>query len=263
MRLLEPDDYKLPKLSLKGKVSEEEWDARVNLAAAYRIADYHDWTHMIFNHISLRVPGKDDHFLINPLGVRFKEVTASNLVKIDVDGNIQGDTLFRVIRAGFVIHSAVHRSRSDAKAVWHTHTLAGMAVGAQKQGLLPLNMGAIHFYNRIGYHDYEGPSVDEGERERLARALGNYRALVLRNHGLLTVGRNIAEAFVNMWQLEKACASQVSTLAGGAELHLPPHEVCEHSASLNERQEKDRDVWTTIWPTYRRLADELDPSYRE
>ena len=247
--------------SVRDRVGAEEWQTRVDLAAAYRIADYHGWTHLVYNHISARVPGRDEHFLINPLGLRFKEITASSLVKVDLDGTIVDPTPYEVIRAGFVIHSAVHAARADVKCVWHTHTVAGMAVGAQRHGLLPLNMGALHFYNRIGYHDYEGPSRDIDERERLAAALGGHPALILRNHGLLAVGPTIGQTFVTMWQLEKACAAQVATLAGNPELHVPPPEVCERSARLSEQPQRSGDEVT--WPAYLRLADELDPSFRD
>lgn len=250
----------LPGRSVRDRVSPEEWAARVELACAYRIADHHGWTHMVYNHISSKIPGTQDRFLINPFGFMFREITASSLVKVDLEGNIQDDSPHEVIRAGWIIHSAVHATRPEVICVWHTHTLDGMAVGAQKDGLLPLNMGALHFYNRIGYHDYEGPSIDTGERQRLATALGKHDALILRNHGLLTCGTSIGDTFHTMFQLEKACSTQVATLAGGRELHLPPLEVCKHSEKSSERPNRGLDL---VWAAYRRLADELYPGYRD
>ena len=246
--------------SVRNRVSEDEWQTRVNLAAAYRLAAHHGWTHMIYNHISARVPGRDEHFLINPLGFFYREITASCLVKVDLDGTIVDETPYSIIQAGFVIHSAVHRARPDVKCVMHTHTTAGIAVGAQKQGLLPHSMGACLFYNRIGYHAYEGPSLDLAERERLAQNLGLHNALVLRNHGLLTCGPNIGAAFHHMYQLEMACQSQIAAMAGGTELHLPPPEVCEHSARLTARPDKNPE--RLIWPAYIRLCDDLYPDYK-
>ena len=181
--------------SLKGRVSEEEWKARVDLACAYRLVAQQGWLHGIANHISMRVPGEDEHFLLNPYGLEYREVTASSLVKIDLDGNKIMDGPFGVNRAGFVIHSAIHTARKDITCAIHTHTPAGMAVSSLKCGLLPLNMSAIRFHNRIAYHDYEGVTLDTEERERIAEHLGDKYAMILRNHGLLTLGRNIGEAY--------------------------------------------------------------------
>ena len=245
---------------MRDRVSAEEWETRVELACAYRIADHLGWTHMVYNHISAKVPGDGETFLINPFGFMFREITASSLIKVDLEGNVLDDTPHEVIRAGWVIHGAVHAARPEVRCVWHTHTVDGMAVGAQKDGLLPLNMGALQFHRRIGYHDYEGPSLDTAERERLAGALGPHNALILRNHGLLTCGTSIGETFVTMFQLEKACTAQVATLAGGRELHVPPPEVCERSARLSERPNRRLDL---VWDAYRRLADALFPTYRD
>ena len=244
--------------SLRDRVGADEWETRVELAACYRLVAHHGWTHMIFNHISARVPGTKDQFLINPRGLHFEEITASSLVRIDVDGNVLSETDYEVIEAGFVIHSAVHRARHDVACVLHTHTEAGMAVAAQACGLLPLSMSACRFYNRIGYHDYEGVTLDLDERERLVADLGPHMAVILRNHGLLTCGRTIGEAFCLMYELEKACASQVLAQAGG-ELHIPPPEVCEHSAG----QTSGRNTGEASWPAYVRMMDRLDPSYRD
>ena len=206
--------------SLQGKVSKEEWGARVNLACAYRLIAHYGWTHVTANHISLRVPGEEEHFLLNPYGLLFDEVTASSLVKIDLEGNKVADSEFGINQAGYVIHSAIHGARKDICCAIHTHTEAGMAVSSQKEGLLPLNMSAIRFYKRIAYHAYEGVTVDVEERENIVKHLGNHYAMILRNHGLLTLGRNLGEAFYLMYNLEKACRAQVAAMAGGAELEL-------------------------------------------
>ena len=243
--------------SLRPRVSPEEWETRVDLARAYRIADHMGWTHMVYNHISAKVPGTKGQFLLNPFGLMYREITASSLVKVDLEGNVLEDSPYEVIRAGWIIHGAVHAARADVNCVWHTHTIAGMAVGAQKGGLLPLTMSALWFDNRIGYHDYEGPSLDPAEQARIAAALGPHNALVLRNHGLLTCGASIGETFVTQFELEKACEAQVAALAGGREPHVPSPEVRERSATMREESD-DR-----IWQAYARLADDLDPSYRE
>jgi ribulose-5-phosphate 4-epimerase/fuculose-1-phosphate aldolase len=219
-------------LATRSNYAQAEWGLRVQLAAAYRIAHHLGWTELIYTHISARVPGDHHHFLINPYGLRFDEVTASNLVKIDVEGNSVGDQTYSANKAGFVIHSAIHMAREDAACVFHTHTLAGMAVSAQADGLLPVHMYSHNFYNRVGYHEFEGPSMRLGERERLVASLGKNDALILRNHGILTTGRTIPEAFIRHWRLERAC--QVQLAAQVAKLHLPPGEVCEQSQALGE-----------------------------
>ena len=203
-------------LAPKSSFVEAEWALRVQLAAAYRIAHHLGWAELIYTHISARVPGSQHHFLINPYGLRFDEVTASNLVKIDSDGETVGQQGYGANKAGFVIHSAVHMAREDAACVFHTHTLAGMAVSAQEEGLLPVHMYSHNFYGRLSYHDFEGPSMRLGERERLVRSLGSQNALILRNHGLLTLGRTIPEAFCLHWRLNRACEVQLA--AQGAKL---------------------------------------------
>jgi ribulose-5-phosphate 4-epimerase/fuculose-1-phosphate aldolase len=205
---------------------------RVQLAAAYRIADHLGWSELIYTHISLRVPGPEHHFLINPYGLRFDEVTASNLVKIDLQGNAVGEQAYGANKAGFVIHGAIHQARADAQCVFHTHTLAGMAISAQEDGLLPVHMYSHNFYGRLAYHDFEGPSMRMDEQQRLVASLGAQPALILRNHGLLTVGRTVPEAFVRMWRLERA--SQIQLTAQGARLRLPSAEVCLQSQELGE-----------------------------
>jgi len=248
--------------SLKSGVSEEEWKTRVDLACAYRLVAHQGWLHGIANHISIRVPGGDDHFLLNPYGLEYREVTASSLVKIDLDGNKVMDSPFNVNRAGFVIHSAIHAARKDVTCALHTHTEAGMAVSALKCGLLPLNMSAIRFYNRIAYHDYEGVTLDTEERERIAEHLGTHYAMILRNHGLLTLGRNIGEAFYLMYNLEKACKSQLTAMATGAELAIPAAEVLEKSAQQSWQAGNNHTDVHPAWPAFMREMDDLDPSYR-
>ena len=210
-----------------------EWKLRVQLAAAYRVADYLGWNELIYTHISARVPGPQHHFLINPYGRAFDEVTASNLVKIDVDGNPVGKNEFSANKAGFIIHSAIHMARPDAMCVWHMHTLAGMAVSAQEDGLLPVHMYSHNFWNRLSYHDFEGPSMRLDERARLVASLGDRnQALILRNHGLLTLGRTIAEAFIRFWRLNRSCEIQLAAQA--ARLRLPSAQTCEDSYRMGE-----------------------------
>ena len=252
------------------KTSEAEWRARVDLAACYRLVAHFGMSDLIYTHITLRVPGGKDHFLINPFGSLFDEVTASMLVKIDVDGNVvdQGAAHSLALRgkvnpAGFVVHSAIHMQATINHCVLHTHSRAGMAVAALKHGLLPLNQKGLEFYNRIGYHDYQGLAFDNAERAGLARDLGPHQALILRNHGLLTVGDDCASAFARMYSLELACRLQVDTLsmaaAAGQALVLPSAEVCEHAARQFENYpEPPR---TREWPHLLRLLDRVNPGY--
>ena len=216
--------------SLRGKVSDDEWNARVDLACTYRLVAYYGWTHVTANHISLRVPGEEDHFLLNPFGLLFDEVTASSLVKIDLDGSKVMESEFGINQAGYVIHSAIHGARRDVTCAIHTHTEAGMAVSAQKDGLLPLNMSAIRFYDRIAYHDYEGVTIDVEERENIVKHLGNHFAMILRNHGLLTCGSTIAEAFMLMYYLDRACKNQLDTYSTGLKLKVPSDNIMEYAA---------------------------------
>jgi ribulose-5-phosphate 4-epimerase/fuculose-1-phosphate aldolase len=220
-------------LAPKPTVDAAEWALRVQLAAAYRIADHLGWSELIYTHISMRVPGEQHHFLINPYGLRFDEVTASNLVKVNEHGETVGPQGFSANKAGFIIHSAIHMARPDAQCVWHMHTLAGMAVSAQDEGLLPTHMYSHNFWNRISYHDFEGPSMRLDERARLVKSFGtDNQALILRNHGLLAVGRTIPEAFIRFWRLNRACEIQLA--AQSAKLRLPPPEVCEASYAMGE-----------------------------
>lgn len=247
---------------LSPEMSAAEWQQRVDLAACYRLLAHYRMTDLIYTHCTMRVPGEPGRFLINPYGHRWEEITASSLVKIDVDGNKVGDSPHRVNPAGFTIHSAVHMSRHDAACVIHTHTRAGMAVASLKEGLLPLNQIALQFYGRLGLHDYEGIALDLDERERIIADLGSSCGLLLRNHGLLTVGRSVAEAFNLMFYLERACEVQVATLSMGREIVLPPREVCEKVAAQCDQMNFDDGDLQLEWDAHLRMLDALDPSYR-
>jgi ribulose-5-phosphate 4-epimerase/fuculose-1-phosphate aldolase len=219
---------------IKDLVSAEEWRARQELACAYRLFDHFGWHELIYNHITVRVPGERGHFLINPFGLLYREVTASNLVKIDIDGNIVlGE--HPVNRAGFVIHSAIHRAREDAHAVAHTHTTAGQAVSCQEQGLLPMSFSAVMFHGRIAYHDFEGITLDLDEQDRLLADLGDKNVMILRNHGLLTCGATLADAFQEMYQLQRSCEVQVAALAGGARVVIPREDLAIRATGQFER----------------------------
>jgi len=240
---------------------EAEWALRVQLAAAYRIAHYLGWAELIYTHISARVPGSQHHFLINPYGLRFDEVTASNLVKVDSSGETIGQHGYNANKAGFIIHSAVHMARDDAACVFHTHTLAGMAVSAQEEGLLPVHMYSHNFYGRLSYHDFEGPSMRLEERERLVRSLGTNSCLILRNHGLLTLGRTIPEAFCLHWRLNRACEVQLA--AQGAKLRIPPREVCEQSLQMGDEFLTDAAPMGELeFRALTRVVDAKDASYK-
>jgi ribulose-5-phosphate 4-epimerase/fuculose-1-phosphate aldolase len=252
---------KLATPSLKERVSAEEWDARVNLAACYRLAAHFRMTDLIYTHISARVPGPDHHFLINAFGLLWDEISASTLVKVTLDGDIVDDPTGNGInRAGYVIHSAVHRARSDVGCVMHTHTAAGIAVSAQADGLLPLSQHAMRFTNSIGYHDYEGLALELEEQARLVSDLGGHKAMILRNHGLLTCGASIAEAFDLMYYLERACQAQVTAMNGDVRLRMPPREIAEKTAlQFKNLPYKARQ---TEWKALTRMLDKTDISYK-
>jgi ribulose-5-phosphate 4-epimerase/fuculose-1-phosphate aldolase len=239
-----------------------EQQLRVQLAAAYRVADFLGWSELIYTHISVRIPGPEHHFLINPYGLSFDEVTASSLVKIDIDGNPVGNQQYKANKAGFIIHSAIHMARPDAACVWHMHTLAGMAVAGQDEGLLPVHMYSHNFWNRVGYHDFEGPSMRLDERERLVRSFGFENCgLILRNHGLLTVGRTIPEAFIRFWRLNRACEIQLAAQA--AKLRLPSPEVCEQSFQMGEEFLTDQaDLGVLEFEAILRKIEKKDNSYK-
>jgi ribulose-5-phosphate 4-epimerase/fuculose-1-phosphate aldolase len=203
--------------SLKGKVSEAEWKARVDLAALYRLVAMHGWDDMIFTHISARIPGPEHHFLINPYGMFFEEITASSLVKIDLDGKVLQETPYFINPAGFTIHSAVHAAREDAMFVMHLHSDQGVAVSAQKEGLLPLSQHALIVLPQIAYHDYEGIALNLDERERLVADIGDKTLMLLRNHGTLAVGDTASACWLGMFYLERACLQQTMALSAGRE----------------------------------------------
>jgi ribulose-5-phosphate 4-epimerase/fuculose-1-phosphate aldolase len=249
--------------SLKDKVSPEEWAVRVDLAACYRLVVRYGWEDLVFTHITARVPGTQDQFLINPYGVFFDEITASSLVKIDQEGRKLDDSQFSVNPAGFIIHSAIHGARHDAKCVLHTHTASGVAVSTQRAGLLPISQHSISVLASLGYHDFEGPALRDDEKPRLVADLGDKHSLILRNHGLLTVGETVAEAFVNMYYLETSCAIQVRAQSGGGELIPVPKEVIDDSYA--RMQSADRPGGTRgglVWPGLLRRLDRIDPSFR-
>jgi ribulose-5-phosphate 4-epimerase/fuculose-1-phosphate aldolase len=238
----------------------EEWRVRVDLAAAYRLVAMFGWDDLIFTHLSARVPGPEHHFLINPYGLMFDEITASNLVKIDLDGKIVEDTPYAVNPAGFTIHSAVHAAREDALCVMHLHTTAGVAVSSQEGGLLPLNQTAMIVRGDLAYHEYEGIALDLAERPRLVADLGDKSAMLLWNHGTLTLGKSVASAFLTMYFLERACAAQVAALAGGAKLHYPSEAV----QALVTRQAAfgKGTIDDLAWAPLVRRLDRIDPSYK-
>jgi ribulose-5-phosphate 4-epimerase/fuculose-1-phosphate aldolase len=248
-------------LAPASSITPAERVLRVQLAAAYRIADHLGWSELIYTHISARVPGPEHHFLINPYGLRFDEVTASSLVKITADGEPVGPQQYCAQKAGFIIHSAVHMAREDAQCVFHTHTLAGMAVSAQEEGLLPIHMYSHNFWQRLSYHDFEGPSMRLGERERLVASLGSNHALILRNHGLLTVGRTIPEAFMRHWRLARACEVQIA--AQSARLRVPSAQVCEQSLEMGDEFMVDQAPMGELeFAALQRKIDSLDASYK-
>ena len=242
-------------------ISDAEWEARQELACAYRLFDHLGWHELIYNHISLRVPDEDGHFLINPFGLMYREVKASNLVKIDIQGNIDGDSHYPVNPAGFVVHSAVHAHRPEAHCVMHTHTTAGMAVACQDDGLLFNNFTSVFYYGRLSYHDYEGIALNEDEKPRLVRDFGDRSFLMLRNHGLLTAGETVADAFVLMYVFEAACMIQVRAQAGGGELiPVDPRIVSGVKAAV--RQVTRSLGGGLAWPGLLRRLDRVNPGYR-
>ncbi len=249
--------------SVRDRVSEEEWQMRVDLAACYRLVAHYGWDDVLFTHNSARVPGSDHHFLINPLGLKFEEITASSLIKIDCDGNKVTDSPFGYIKAGFTIHSAIHMNREDAVCVMHTHTMEGMAVSAQKNGLLMLNQKSLCFYNRLAYHDYEGIADDLDERDRLAADLGDLNAMILWNHGLLTVGNSVAHAFVLHKRLNDSCQLQLMAQTGGGELRIVDDETCEKTAQQFEKNYSSGKNAAMQWDAFKRMLDKIDPSYAE
>jgi len=247
---------------IRDRVSPEEWRARQELACAYRLFDHFGWHELIYNHITVRVPGEKGHFLINPFGLMYREVTASNLVKIDIDGKVVlGD--HPVNRAGFVIHSAIHRTREDAHAVMHTHTTAGQAVSCQEHGLLPMSFSAVMFHDRIAYHDFEGITLDLDEQERLLADLGDKDVMILRNHGLLTCGPTLADAFQDMYQLQRSCEVQVAALAGGTRVTIPREEIAIRATGQFARTARNGVENRMLFDAMTRWMVDKDPSFLE
>ncbi|MEV5527250.1 class II aldolase/adducin family protein [Streptomyces prunicolor] len=249
-------------------VSTEELRLRRELAAVYRLVAHFRMTDLIFTHISVRLPGPEQHFLINPYGLLFEEITASNLVKIDLSGRAVEEAQHPVNPAGFVIHSAVHAARPDAHCVLHTHTRAGCAVAAQQHGLLPLNQISMEFYGRLGYHDYEGVALNLAEQRRLVADLGRHPAMILRNHGLLTVGETPAQAFLRMYYLDKACEIQTAATAAGAPLVVPSPETCELTARQLAGEDDSSDLqddkaYDFAWSALLRLVERIAPDYKD
>jgi ribulose-5-phosphate 4-epimerase/fuculose-1-phosphate aldolase len=248
-------------LTTPSTVGEEEWRQRVDIAACYRLVALHGWDDLIFTHISARVPGPEHHFLINPYGMLFEEITASNLVKIDIHGEKVSDSAYDINPAGFLIHSAIHAAREDAHCVLHLHTTHGVGVAAQRDGVLPISQQSIVVLSSLAYHDYEGLALNDGERPRLAADLGDKHFLMLRNHGLLTVGETVADAFLYMYLFERTCAIQVAAQAGGGPL-IPISETIVGNAQAQLKAVTKGALGGLPWPALLRKLDRLDPSYR-
>jgi ribulose-5-phosphate 4-epimerase/fuculose-1-phosphate aldolase len=251
--------------SVKKRVSPEEWQTRVDCACAYRLVRHYGMDDMIYNHISARIPGTEE-FLLNPMGLTYDEICASSLIKVDLKGNVLWQPDFpkglgyKFNLAGFVIHGAIHEAKPELHCVIHTHSLAGMAVSALKKGLLPMTQTAMRFA-KVAYHDYEGVVLDMSERDRLLENLGECEAMLLRNHGTLTVGRTVAEAFNNAYRLERACRSQLMAQGCNDEVLLPPKDIVEKTTEMYKPGTRRR-MGLLEWPAMRRLADRIDPSYK-
>jgi ribulose-5-phosphate 4-epimerase/fuculose-1-phosphate aldolase len=246
--------------SLQSEVSVAEWQVRVDLAACYRLVAYYGWDDLIFTHISARVPGPETHFLINPYGMMFEEITASSLVKIDLRGKKIADSAYDINPAGFTIHSAVHEARHDAHCVLHLHTTAGVAVSAQKDGLLPISQQSLFPLSALAYHDYEGVALNPEEKPRLVADLGEMNFMILRNHGLLTCGETVAEAFLNMYILQRACEVQVMAQGGGKELLPVPDAIVRGIQAVSKTVTRGAGA-KLAWPGLIRKMDRLDRGY--
>jgi ribulose-5-phosphate 4-epimerase/fuculose-1-phosphate aldolase len=250
------------KSSIREQVSDQEWHVRVDLAAGYRLVANYGWDDLIFTHISARVPGPDHHFLINPYGMMFEEINASSLVKVDLEGTIVSETPYIINPAGFTIHSAVHAAREDALCVMHLHTDYGIAVSAQRDGLLPISQQALFPLASLAYHDYEGLALNDAEKPRLVNDLGAKNNLILRNHGLLTIGKSVAEAVLSMYILERACKIQILAQSGKAELVLVPDQIVGGVAAQMSAVTVGQGAALT-WPGLLRKIDRIDPSFRD
>ena len=242
-------------------VDEVEWETRVDLAACYRLIEHYDMDDLFATHISVRAPGADDHFLLNPYGVHFSEITASSLVKVDLDGNIVQKTDHVINPAGFVIHSAVHSARHDAKCVLHTHTVAGMAIATMEDGLQPMFQKAMRFYDGVAYHDFEGVAEDLDERERLVQDLGEKNYLVLRNHGLLVCGPTIGQAFKEMFAMEKACKTQLAIMQAGGKVIKISDNLLQHTAQQFARNRAVTKERPSGWASMKKMLDRVNPGY--
>jgi ribulose-5-phosphate 4-epimerase/fuculose-1-phosphate aldolase len=248
--------------SVREMVSAEEWQARVDLAAAYRLVAHFGWDDLVFTHISARVPGPEHHFLINPYGLMFDEITASSLVKVDLAGKIMMETPHQINPAGFTIHSAVHAARKDALCVMHLHTVEGVAVSTQKGGLLPISQPSLFPLASIAYHDYEGLALNEDEKPRLVTDLGEKTCLILRNHGLMTVGNTTADAFLAMYNLQRSCEIQVLAQSGGSELLSIPKPILDNISAQAKVVTKGMGGGL-VWPGLLRKLDRIDASYKD
>ena len=247
-------------------VTDSERKTRIDLAAAFRLVDLYGWSDMLATHLSARIPGPNEHFLINPVGTLFEEMTASCLVKVDIDGNILSESEFGINPAGYTIHSAVHMGRKDAGCVMHTHTAAGLGVATQKSGLLPLTQMALAVIAQTSYHSYEGPAFDLGERDRLIKDLSNNNVLILRNHGLLTVGKTVAEAFIWMFRAERACRFQLSFQQAGVPAQEIPKAVQDISIERSRKAisaSGHRPIGQFEWPALLRKLNRENPGYEE
>ncbi|HEX3758496.1 MAG TPA: class II aldolase/adducin family protein [Kofleriaceae bacterium] len=246
---------------VRSQVGEAEWQLRVDLAACYRLVAQFGWSDLIFTHISARLPGPEHHFLINPYGMLFDEITASSLVKIDLEGKKVMASPYDINPAGFTIHSAIHAGRDDARCVLHTHSVNGVAVSAQKAGVLPISQQSTFVLASLGYHDYEGVALNPDEKPRLVRDLGDKQFLMLRNHGLLTVGATIADAFVAMYTFEAACMIQVRAQAGGELVRVDPR-IIEGVMTTRRAATQGVGPGALAWPGLVRKLDRIDPSFR-
>ena len=241
-------------------ISDAERKARVELAAAYRIFDMMGWSLLIFNHITLRVEGPEPRFLINPFGLHYSEITASSLLLVDLEGNVLRESRWPMNRAGFVIHSALHEAQPNAHCVMHTHTTNGLAVACLKDGLSPHNFYGAMLQGQVAYHDFEGISVELGERERLVRNIGDKRAVILRNHGLLAWGPSVAQAFLTLWTLQQACDAQIAAASAGAINPISPEAIAR---SVRESGQGEKRTCDDVFAALKRKLDSIDPSYRE
>jgi ribulose-5-phosphate 4-epimerase/fuculose-1-phosphate aldolase len=248
-------------MNVREIVSPEEWQVRVDLAAAYRLVAIYGWDDLVFTHISARVPGPEHHFLINPYGLMFEEITASSLVKVDLEGRIVMESDYHINPAGFTIHSAVHAAREDALCVMHLHTDCGIAVSAQKDGLLPISQQSTFVLASLGYHDYEGVALNDEEKPRLVADLGKKTFLILRNHGLLTVGPTVADAFLSMFLLERACRIQILAQSGGKELIKISNDVLAQIPAQEAIVTKGG-PGRLVWPGLLRKLDRLGADYK-